>query len=149
MRGYFVLFKGDLSAPYLDQRQMIGPTALLQYVVPQDTDILRAVDAQLLDSGKALILFGANEIDMRQDIYGACIGYLRLADRKAGVQTLINWCCKIGLELVTQLRTRRSGMARLCLGIAPDFQDGELLRASDALENFKAAVSRFLTARSR
>jgi hypothetical protein len=70
MRGYFVLFKGDLSAPYLDQRQMIGPTALLQYVVPQATGILRAVDAQLLDSGKALILFRANEINMRQDIVG-------------------------------------------------------------------------------
>ena len=50
---------------------------------------------ELLDSGKALILFRANEIDMRQDIHGACTGCLRLADRKAGVQTLINWRCKI------------------------------------------------------
>src|SRR6478752_10405639 len=51
----FVFCEGSLSAPYLDQRQMIGPAALLQYVVAQDTGILRAVGAQLLDRGKALI----------------------------------------------------------------------------------------------
>ena len=147
MWGYFVLLKVGHSAPYLDQRQMIGSAALLQYVVAQETGILRAVDAQLLDSGKTLILFRANEIDMRQDIHGACTGSLRLADRKAGVQTPINWRCKIGLELVMQPRgTRCSGMARLRPGIAPDFQDGELLGSSDPLKNFKAAVSRFLAA---
>jgi hypothetical protein len=36
---------------------MIGPATLLQHVVAQDAGILRAVDAQLLDGGKALILF--------------------------------------------------------------------------------------------
>ena len=42
--------------------------------------------------------------------------------------------------------SRCSGVARLRLGIAPDFQDGELLGPSDPLKNFKAAVSRFLAA---
>ena len=45
MWGYFVLLKVGHSAPYLDQRQMIGSAALLQYVVAQETGILRAVDA--------------------------------------------------------------------------------------------------------
>src|SRR6478752_7054084 len=145
MWGAFVLLKSGLPAPYLDQRQMIGPAALLQYVVAQHAGILRAVDAQLPDSGKALILFRANEIDVRQDIHGACAGYLGLADHKAGVQALINWRCKIGLKLVMRLRrTRRRSVARLRLCVAPDFQDGELLRPPDTLENFKAAVSRLL-----
>src|SRR5262245_28762461 len=98
---------------------MIGPAALLQYVIAQDTGILRAVDDQLLDSGNAFILFRTNEIDMRQDIHGACTGYFRLADRKAGMQTLIDWRCKIGLKLLMQLRgTRRGGVTRLRLGVA-------------------------------
>src|SRR5262245_32994132 len=147
MCGYFVLFKVSLSAPHLDQRQMIGAGALLQYVVAKDAGILRAVGAQLLDSGKTLILFRANEIDMRQDIDGTRAGSFGLANNESGVQTLINWRCEIGLELVAQLaRARRRGVARLRVGIAPDFQNSELLRLSDALENFKAAVSRFLTA---
>lgn len=148
MCGYFVLFEGGLSAPHLDQRQMIGPATLLQHVVAQDAGILRAVDAQLLDSGKTFILFRANEIDMRQDVDGTCAGCLGLADHEAGMKTLINWRCEIGLELVSRLRrARRSGVTRLRLGIAPDFQNSELLRLSDALKNFKVSVSRFLAAR--
>ena len=71
-----------------------------------------------------------------------------MANRKSGVHTLINGRCKVGFELVTQLRgTRRSGVARLRLGVAPNFQDGELLWLSDALEHFETAISRFLTTR--
>ena len=71
MCGYFVIFKGGPPAPHLDHRQIFGPVALLQYVVAEDAGVLCAVDAQLLDRGKALILFRANEIDMRQNIHRA------------------------------------------------------------------------------
>jgi hypothetical protein len=37
-------------------------------------------------------------------------------------------------------------VTRLRLGIAPDFQNSELMRLSDALKNFKIGVSRFLAA---
>src|SRR5262245_16903817 len=100
MRGDFVPFEGTVSTPYLDQRQMIGPAALLQYVVAQNPGIMRAVDAQLLDGGKAFVLFHPNEIDMRQYIHGAHTECPGLADRKAGVQALIDWRCEIGLEPV-------------------------------------------------
>src|SRR5262245_8540556 len=116
MCGCLVLFKISLSAPRLDESQMIGAACLLQYVVAQDAGILRAVHTQLLDGGKALIFFRANEIDMRQDIDGARAGYRGLADHEASVQTLINRRCEKGLELFTQLRgTRRSRVARLRL----------------------------------
>ena len=91
MRSYFVLFKVAVSAPYLDQRQVIGPVALLQEVVARNSGVLYAVGVQLFDGGRALVLFRTNEVDVRQDIDGASAGHLGLADHKAGVQTLINW----------------------------------------------------------
>src|SRR5215470_16622302 len=145
MCGHFVLFLVGRSAPYLDQRQMIGPIALLQKVVAQDTGVLCAVDAQLLDRGKALVFLCANEIDVRKNIDGASSGYLGLADHKPGVKTLINRRREERLELVTNLRgICRGGMVRLRLGVFPDFQNGELLRLAPALQHFKATISWFL-----
>jgi hypothetical protein len=43
VRSYFVLFKVAVSAPYLDQRQVIGPVALLQDVVAQNSGVLYGV----------------------------------------------------------------------------------------------------------
>src|SRR5262249_50416967 len=142
VRGHFVLFLVGRSAPHLDHRQMIGSVALLQEVVALDTGILRAVDAQLLDGGKALVLLGANEIDVRQDKDGATAGYLGLADHKASVNTLVNRRGEKRLELVAKLRgICRGSMVRLRLGVLPDFQNGELLRLPFALQHFKTAVS--------